>query len=341
MKLIPILSLPIIVSIGSLLAADAPAPQAPNAAAPNAAPATPAPAKPVSKITPGQVIVPTDAMRRIWGELISLDLKTRTGKFRKEGTDEVMSFTVLPYAELYHHGTFGDLQDFPVGTRAIFRLHQNYDTGEWTWLTYINDEMTFLDHHGEYYSVDKIDPEKGELECTDSNPTTGFWRESFIHIETDKDTRYWKNAQPAKFSDIKVGDMMRTCTHGIGKGKVHMCWEIFLDDESLHKFENEQKAVESQRLQKEGVPGYVDKVDGKQVDLTLFWEGIDENRKLKPGQKIQVAPAGADRKPTATAVAGTLTSSKPSGPLFKVSLTLDAPATGLTAGVVARLWHTE
>ncbi len=24
-------------------------------------------------------------MRRIWGELISLDLKTRTGKFRKEG----------------------------------------------------------------------------------------------------------------------------------------------------------------------------------------------------------------------------------------------------------------
>ena len=78
MKLIPILSLPIIVSIGSLLAADAPAPQAPKAAAPNPAPATPAPVKPVLKIIPGQVIVPTDAMRRIWGELISLDLKTRT-----------------------------------------------------------------------------------------------------------------------------------------------------------------------------------------------------------------------------------------------------------------------
>src|SRR6266436_1663315 len=95
------------------------------------------PPKPVLKIIPGQVIVPTDAMRRIWGELISLDLATRTGKFRKEGTDEVMSFTVLPYAELLHHATFGDLQDFRIGERAIFRLHEAANTGQWTWLTYI------------------------------------------------------------------------------------------------------------------------------------------------------------------------------------------------------------
>jgi len=35
-----------------------------------------APAKPVLRIVPGQVIVPTDGMRRIWGELVSVDLKT-------------------------------------------------------------------------------------------------------------------------------------------------------------------------------------------------------------------------------------------------------------------------
>ena len=54
---------------------------------PPAAPATPAaPAKPVLKIIPGKVIVPTDNMRRPWGEVISLDPATRTGKFRKDGT---------------------------------------------------------------------------------------------------------------------------------------------------------------------------------------------------------------------------------------------------------------
>src|ERR1700722_13910825 len=100
---------------------------------------------PELKITPGKAIVPTNKMRRPWGELISLDLKTRTGTFRNEGNDEVQSFTVLPYAELLHHATFGDLQDFRTGERAIFRLHENED-GRWVWLTYIQDEMNFLNN---------------------------------------------------------------------------------------------------------------------------------------------------------------------------------------------------
>src|SRR5690349_6114871 len=61
--------------------------------------------KPPLKIVPGQVIIPFDRMQRPWGELISLDLVTRTGKFRRESTDEVVTFTVMPYAELLHHAT--------------------------------------------------------------------------------------------------------------------------------------------------------------------------------------------------------------------------------------------
>src|SRR5947199_6135912 len=95
--------------------------------------------KPPLKVTSGKVIVPTDAMRRIWGELLTLDLKNRTGTFRNESNNEVMPFTVLPYAELLHHAAFGDLRDFQIGERAIFRLHQN-EEGKWTWLTYIQDE---------------------------------------------------------------------------------------------------------------------------------------------------------------------------------------------------------
>jgi len=63
-------------------------------------------------------------MRRIWGEFVSIDLKKRTGTFRKEGTDKRMPFTVLPYAELPHHAAFGDLQDFRIGVRAIVRMHE-------------------------------------------------------------------------------------------------------------------------------------------------------------------------------------------------------------------------
>ncbi len=156
-----------------------------------------------------------------------------------------MSFTVMPYAELLLEASFGDLQDFRPGIRAIFRLHEN-EAGEWVWLTYIQDEMTFLTHHGEYYYVDRIDPVKGELECHDSNPTTGFFREKGILIETDGETRYWKKGQPARFSDIQIGDQIRTSTHGVGKGKVHMCWEVFLDDESAQKFPEHAESARGQ-----------------------------------------------------------------------------------------------
>ncbi len=191
----------------SLLAADNAASDskpAPSAAAP-AATAPPATAeKPKLQIIPGKVIVPTDNMRRPWGELISLDLKTRTGTFRNESTDQVQAFIVMPYAELWHHATRGDLQDYRVGERAIFRLHPN-EKDEWVWLTYIQDEMNFLNGHKEYYWVDSIDAPNGKIEVTDANVDKSYVRTKGIILETDADTRYWRQGEPASFKDIQVG----------------------------------------------------------------------------------------------------------------------------------------
>jgi hypothetical protein len=332
MKVLLVTALATLLLVSYLSAAEKTSPSTPSA--------TPAADKPVLKIKPGQVIVPTDRMRRIWGELISLDLATRTGKFRKEDTDEVMSFTVLPYAELLHHATFGDLQDFRPGERAIFRLHEN-EAGEWVWLTYIQDEMNFLNNHKEYYYVDRIDADKGEFECTDANFDNSFVREKGILIKTDKDTRYWKQGQPAQFADIKIGDKLRTKTHGSGKGKVRVCWEVFLDDESLLKFQNEQKAAEAKRLLAEGSPGYVDKLEGADLELTLFQESGELSHKLKPGMKVRVAPAGVDRKAIGTPAMGSVASARMAGNLGKVTVTLDAHDTRFVVGNVARVWEAQ
>lgn len=286
--------------------------------APAAPPANPAPVgkatvpaaaqvKPALKITPGRVIVPTDKMRRPWGELIELDLKTRTGSFRKEGGDEVLKFTVLPYAELLHHAANGDLQDFKPGERAIFRLHEN-EAGEWVYLTYIQDEMNFLFNHKEYYHVDKIDAEKHRFEVTDANADKSYVRKTGIPLDVDSATRYWKGGKPAKFEDVKVGDKLRTKTHGNGSGEARIAWEVFLDDESLVQFQTEQKAVHLKRLQEEGLPGYVDAAEGDTVEATLFREGSPLAAKLKAGRKVRLAPAGVDRKPTSEPIAAQVVS---------------------------------
>lgn len=295
-------------------------------------------APPEQKITSGKVIVPLNKMLRLWGELIDLDLKTRTGTFRNESNDEVLKFTVLPYAELLHHATFGDLQDFRKGERAIFRLHQN-EEGNWVWLTYIQDEMNFLNGHKEYYWVDKFDTDKGRIEFTQANADKSFVREKGLFLDTDQQTRYWKDGKPAKFADIQVGDRLRTKTHGTGKGKVRVCWEVFLDEASLEKFQKEQQAVQRKRLAEEGMPGYADERAGKQVTLTLFQEARDAARELKVGQKVRLAPAGVDRKPSADAVAGVLDEVKAVGALHRVKVTLaaDAPE-ALRPTAVVRLW---
>src|SRR3954470_14997948 len=131
---------------------------------------------PPAKITPGKVVIPLDRMRRVWGELVSLDLKTRTGTFRNESDDTVMPFTVMPYAELLHHAARGDLQDFKIGERAIFRLHEDAD-GKWVYLTYIQDEMNFQAGRKEYYWVDEIDAKAGTITFTQANADKTFTRE--------------------------------------------------------------------------------------------------------------------------------------------------------------------
>lgn len=296
-----------------------------------------APVKPVLKIQPGKVIVPTDAMRRIWGELVSIDLKTRSGTFRKEGTDEIMPFTVLPYAELYHHAAFGDLQDFRIGMRGIFRMHEAAD-GQWTWLTYIQDQMNMMNGHKEYFYVDSIDSSAGTLTVTQANADKSFVREKGIVISTDAETKVWKDGQPASFADIKIGEKIRTETHGIGKGKTQMCWNVFLDDASLIKFQDAQKAINAKRLAEEGAPGYADVVDGPTLELTLFWESGEIARSLKAGQKVRVAPAGVDRKATAPAVTGVISATKMQGNLGKLTVKLDAPSVGFVVGGITRLW---
>lgn len=299
--------------------------------------AAPKPAKPVRQITPGQVIVPTERMRRIWGELVSVDLEMRTGLFRAENTDELFYFTALPYAEMLHHATFGDLADFKVGERAIFRLHEN-EKGEWAWLTYIQDEMNMLNGHKEYYFVDSLDTAQGKIGFTQAKGDKSFVREKGLVLQTDAETKFWKGGRPATFAAIKVGDKLRAKTHGIGKGRVRIAWHVFLDDESLEQFRNEQIAVHTRKMTAEGLPGYVDRADGQELDLTLFQEATVLASGVNPGQSIRVAPAGLNRRPNGDPVTGRLLSCERKGKTYQVRLILDEAPDEFEVTGLARLW---
>jgi hypothetical protein len=244
----------------------------------------------------------------------------------------------MPYAELLHHAARGDLQDFRIGERAIFRLHED-EAGKWVYLTYIQDEMNFQNGHKEYYYVDAIDPKAGTIAFTQANSDKSFVRQTGLTLETDANTRYWKQGRSASFADIKIGDKLLAKTHGLGKGKHRVCWELFLDDASRDVFRNEQLAVHARRIETEGLPGYVDAAEGSTLRLTLFSEGAELARTLKARRKVRVAPAGPDRAPTVKPTTGILTAIKPArGNVYEAALTVDAGTEGFMPAGLARLW---
>lgn len=300
----------------------------------------------VREITPGQVIIPFEKMRRIWGELVSVDLATRTGTFRAEGDDAIYRFAVMPYAEMLHHATNGELNDFQIGERAIFRLHVN-EQGEWYWLTYIQDEMNMLRGHQEYYIVESLDPENGQIGFTWGKADKSFVRQEGLFLDTDKETKFWKAGKSATFADIKIGDTLRAKTHGIGKGQSRVAWHVFLDDESLDAFRDQQVAVHSARIAKEGAPGYVDQAESGKLTLTMFREGSEFVDKLVSGIKkakgepltVQVAPTDASLQPSADAITATVVScEKASGGLYQLVLQTTADASKFHVTQVARVW---
>ena len=91
-------------------------------------------------------------------------------------------------------------------------------------------------------------------------------------------------------------------------------------------------------MQKEGSPGYVDEVNGTALQLTLFAEGADQNKRLKPGSMVRVAPAGVDRKPSAQPSDAKVISIKANGKLTEVKLELGAAPTGFQPAGLARVW---
>ena len=301
-------------------------------------------AEPVAStvVPPGQAIVPADS-RKPWGELVSLDLKNRTGKFRNESTDEVWDFVVEPYAELLHHGAEGDLQDFTVGERAIFRCHPGAQGQPWR-LTYIQSEINFLNGHKEFFFVDKIEgtPTSGKrarLTCKQANADQSYVRTPELFIDVDENTKYFRNGEPAAFADLKVGDPIQTKTRGTGKGKDRIATYVFLDVASLQKFGEQQRPIHAQRMRDEGLAGFVDTVDDGTIHLTLFRETGTWAKKLKPGMKVKLAAAGPDRQALHPPVEFDVAAAKMLGVHGKVSLTVSsAVPTGVKPTAVVRLF---
>jgi hypothetical protein len=293
------------------------------------------------------------------GELLSYDPATRAGTFKSSADGAIVGFTALPHVLCQHHGALGDMNDYRIGERLRFMLHEGED-GQWNRLGLVAEELEELVAHDEPYFVDKLDGDKGILICTRRNRAGDKIVWPGMVITTDQDTRYWREGRPdAKFADLTVGMPLFMKTHG-GTGLLaRTAWEVLMDKASVEHFKTEQLQALKQRLTTEGLPGYIDNASEKEVRLTLFPEVMSvilgqtsgakaapAQRALQAKQSVQLALAGPDRAAKGDRVTGKVTLLRPfiknGSYICEVTIALEAPAPAdFKPAAVARVWPME
>ena len=212
---------------------------------------------------------PHHSDRRISGELVSVDFIHRTGQFRVSKTGELVDFTMPPYGAVNYLNAEADLRDIPLGTDFLFFLNRD-KAGGFTRLATMQDQFTMDASHSFSYRLEEAKLGEGRLLTTKQSvsknqPDLGQ-KELFVKPET----RVWKGGQPAKLTDLAVGDELLFNTTGKTADNAGWCTDIWVGADT-QKLATEQQAKKfAEFTKRRGLPGWIDKTEGNLVTVTLF-----------------------------------------------------------------------
>ena len=212
---------------------------------------------------------PHHSDHRVSGQLVSADFIHRTGQFRTTQTGELIDFTMPPYGAVNYLNTEADLRDVPLGTYFLFFLNQDAH-GNFTRLATMRDQFTMDAGHSFSYRLDELKLADGKLLTTKQSlpkkqPDLGK-RELVI---TDQ-TRFWKADKQAKPTDLAVGDELLFNLTGKTAANPGRCTDIWIGADAQKRATEQQRANFTAFINRRGLPGWIDKVDGKQLTVTLF-----------------------------------------------------------------------
>ncbi|HWE94109.1 MAG TPA: hypothetical protein VG269_09115 [Tepidisphaeraceae bacterium] len=211
------------------------------------------------------------------GELVKADASHRTGQFRADRTGELVDFTMPPFGAVLYHNAGADLGDLPTGAHYFFYLHQD-QKGAFTRATLITDDFTSTANERFAFRLDAANLETGILELARQYPTMKDDKEHLMtppdigrgQFAVDDKTRVWKGDEQIKLSDLAAGDMLLMNLTGRIATTRGRCTEIWVGTETHKKATEQQRAKHSAVMREQGLPAWVDRVEGKEVTITFF-----------------------------------------------------------------------
>jgi hypothetical protein len=212
---------------------------------------------------------PHHSDRRIGGELVTADFIHRTGQFRMSKTGELVDFTMPPYGSVNYLNTDADLRDVPLGTFFLFFLNQD-TTGNFTRLATMQDQFTMDAGHGFNYRLDGVNLAEGKLSTTKQSLAKNQPDLGKKELLVADRTRVWKGDKQVKLADLAVGDQLLFNFTGKTATDPGHCTDIWIGaDTQKLATETEHKKFTA-FVKARGLPGWVDRVEGDKLTVTLF-----------------------------------------------------------------------
>ncbi len=198
------------------------------------------------QLKPGQT-PPQFAEHRVLGELVKADAATRTGRFRTDRTGEVVDFTLIPDGTVKHLNADATLADLTPGTRCRFHLFQD-EKGAFTKATLVTDEFSYLAANVITWRVEEAHLAEGRLRVARQIPEMKNYNGDMERIPdlgrsellVNDQTHVWKSNQPAKLTDIAVGDSLLVNVTAELPGQPSRCTDIWIGADT-HKLVTEQE----------------------------------------------------------------------------------------------------
>jgi len=212
---------------------------------------------------------PHHSDRRISGELVSADFIHRTGRFRRSKTGELIDFTMPPYGSVIYLNAEVDLRDVPLGTYFLFFLNQDAQ-GNFTRLATMEDQYAMDANHGFSYKLDAADLAAGKLMLTKENLAKNQPDAGHQELLVSNETRVWKGDQQIKLGDLAAGDeLLFTLDGKDDQGRGH-CADLFVGAETHKLVTQRERDKHTAFVKARGLPGWIDRVEGKTLTVTLF-----------------------------------------------------------------------
>ena len=215
------------------------------------------------------VFPPHDSARRISGELVQADFIHRTGQFRTSENGELVDFSMPPYGAIRYLNAEADLRDVPLGTDCLFFLNQG-PSGKFTRLALMQDRFSIDADDGISYRLDKVNLSEGKLLTTKHSVSKKLADLGTQELLVSEQTLVWKGDKQVKLSDLAIGDELLFNLSGRSAKGPGRCTELWIGADTHKLASDRQRAKQFAFVKARGLPGWIDRVEGNMLTVTLF-----------------------------------------------------------------------